>query len=628
MAEHLKKPFKDSLSDIKERMKEKRNQKWLTLSKISQISTVKCKRATTTSVKMKSLQANNKALAQALQEEKLKLRDAQALILQLRKEYQDLKFQMFDLQRNLACRQAQGLVETRLSAFSEIISKVSQNLLESVDLLGPVKDLCSRSVVSTFPSLGRGADCEKSEPGHSVFKICEELDNDTSLAKVIPDKVMQLKSQHCKSAKNWRNKRPVGQKSDFHVYSIASVLGDVYSSAEDGFGNMLTKNVSTRRRYSKMTKRDEFCTGILDNLEASDSAEEPFKQDEIRLQKSLDVCTVENIHSGISQVDKVGSEPVLRQVDSETAKVSAGNSSDLKQRACKSREDSQVRREKDQKVKMGGTKDTSRPRSKKRQGKEACKEKLDNLSGSSDAYDFNFEESVHVTPFRQNKVNDRDTDVGDKEESSESNSIELSDTEGDSDDSLYTGTSPIHVRPRSQRCLAQHEQKLHKEETEKKTEVNKSSEKSISKFVKGLGFFYVFNGNRIMLLKIIGFTLLSTFFLRAEIELIFKFWQPSKSFHSHLCDVTNIASSLLSKGNAPVGPAGERSPSPKRKRRSCTLTVNYKEPSIIGKLRRGDPFTDVCFLNSPIFKQKKDAKRNSTKKKSLSKYNEKFVGGC
>ncbi|XP_031446075.1 shugoshin 1 [Phasianus colchicus] len=609
MAEHLKKPFKDSLSDIKERMKEKRNQKWMTLSKISQISTVKCKRATTTSVKMKSLQANNKALAQALQEEKLKLRDAQALILQLRKEYQDLKFQMFDLQRNLAFRQAQGLVETRLSALSEIISKVSQNLLESVDLLGPVKDLCSRSVNQRartsvlennssdigerrsvelpLPADGDDqvlqcrleADCEKSELGHSVFKTCQELDNDTSLTKIIPDK---------------------GQTSDFHVYNIASVLGDVSSSGEDGFGNMLTKNVSTRRRCLKMTNRDELCTGVLDHLEASDPAEEPFKQDEIRLEKSLNVCTVENIHSGISQVDKVGSELVLRQMDSETAKVSSGNSSDLKQRACKSREDSQVRREKDQKVKMGGTKDTSRPRSKKRQGKETCKEKLDNLSGSSDAYDFNFEESVHVTPFRQNKVNDRDTDVSDKEESSESNSIELSDTEGDSDDSLYvpyknkpkkrkssvdeTGTSPIHVRPRSKRCLAQREQKLHKEETEKKTEINKSSEKSIR--------------------------------------------QPSKSFHGHLCDVTNIASSLLSKGNVPVGPAGERSPSPKRKRRSCTLTVNYKEPSIIGKLRRGDPFTDVCFLNSPIFKQKKDAKRNSTKKKSLSKYNEKFVGGC
>ncbi|POI29444.1 hypothetical protein CIB84_006805 [Bambusicola thoracicus] len=607
MAEHLKKPFKDSLSDIKERMKEKRNQKWMTLSKISQISTVKCKRATTASVKMKSLQANNKALALALQEEKLKLRDAQDLIVQLRKEYQDLKIQMFDLRRSLALRQAQGFVETRLSALSEIISKVSQNLLESVDLLGPAKDLCSRSVTQRLrtsvlennssyigerssvelpqPAVGDDqvlqhqleADYEESELGRSVFEICQELDNGTSLPKIIPDK---------------------GQTSDFHVYNIASVLGNVSSSGEDGFGNVLTKNVSTRRHCSKMANRDELCTGVLDHLEASDSVKEPFKQDEIRLKKSLDVCTVENILSGISQVDKVGSELVLKQMDSETAKVSSGNSSDLKQHGCKSREDSQMRREKDQKVKMGGTKDTSRPRSKKRQGKETCKEKLDFLSGSSDAYDFNFEERVHVTPFRQNKVNDTDTDVDDKEESSESKSTELSDTEGDSDDSLYvpykkkskkrssvdeTCTSLIHVRPRSKRCLAQREQKLHKEETEKETEINESSEKSIR--------------------------------------------QPFKSLHGHLCDVTNIASSLLSKGSAPVGLAGERSPSPKRKRRSCTLSVSYKEPSIAGKLRRGDPFTDVCFLNSPIFKQKKDKKRNSTKK-SLSKYNEKFVGGC
>lgn len=608
MAEHLKKPFKDSLSDIKERMKEKRNQKWVSLGKKSQISTVKCKRATTTSVKMKSLQANNIALAQALQEEKLKLRDAQALIIQLRREYQDLKFQMFHLQRSLAFRQAEGL-ETRLSALSEIISKVSQNLLESVDLLGPAKDLCSRSVnqrVRTSelennssdvgerssvifsrelllpadgddPILQRRleADCEKSEPGHSVFEICRELDSGTSLAKIIPEK---------------------GQTSDCPVYNIASMLGGVFSGGEDEFGNELTKNVSTRRHCSKMSNRDELYTGVLDHLKASDSAKEPFKQDEIRLEESLDVYTVENIHSGISQVDKVGSELVLRQTDSETAKVSSGNSSDLKQRACKSREDSQARRGKDQKVKMGGTKGTSRPRSKKRQCKETSKEKL---GGSSDAYDFNFEESIHVTPFRQNKVNDADTDVDDKEESSESNSNELSDTEEDSDDSLYVphrnkskkrkssvdgpNTSPIHVRPRSKRCLAQREQKLHKEETEKKTEISKSSEKSIR--------------------------------------------QSSNSFHGHLCDVTNIAS-LLSKENAPVGPAGERSPSPKRNRRSCTLSVNYKEPSIAGKLRRGDPFTDVCFLNSPIFKQKKNAKHNSTKKKSLSKYNEKFVSGC
>lgn len=153
MAERLKKPFKDSLSDIKERMKEKRNQKLIRLGKTSQSTTMKCKRPTNSSVQMKSIQANNKALAQALQEEKLKLRDAQTTILHLMKEYQDLKFQMFVLQRNLCFKQAQGLVETKLSALSEIISKVSKNLLESVDLLGPAKDLCSIGVVSTSCSL-------------------------------------------------------------------------------------------------------------------------------------------------------------------------------------------------------------------------------------------------------------------------------------------------------------------------------------------------------------------------------------------------------------------------------------------------------------------------------------------
>lgn len=60
---------------------------------------------------MKSLQANNRDLVQALQEEKLKLRDAQATILHLRKEYHDLKVQMFDLQR---FKQAQGLIEVFL----------------------------------------------------------------------------------------------------------------------------------------------------------------------------------------------------------------------------------------------------------------------------------------------------------------------------------------------------------------------------------------------------------------------------------------------------------------------------------------------------------------------------------
>ncbi|NXG73172.1 SGO1 protein, partial [Baryphthengus martii] len=595
MAEYLKKPFAVSLGDIKERMKDKRNQKWMKLGKNSQTSTIKSKIPITSSKQMKIIQANNRALAQALQEEKLKLRDAQDTILQLSKEYQDLKVQMFNLQRHLRFKEQQRLVENRLSALNEIISKVSQNLLNSIDLLGPVKDLCSIvlchkihfcSVNTTFVVFSRGslqsasrvlpsgmkANGDRNKPAHSVSAICEEFDSATSLTEIDPDE---------------------GLTPDFHLDNLGSELQNVSSSGEDGIGNVLPKSVSTRCRYSKIRNGDEPCAGVLDHLESLDSKKELSKLDEIRLEESLEKCTVENINSDISQLNKVGLEPVVRRRDSETARFNLNNNSDLKQRDCKSREDSQVRKEKHQKGKLERPKNTSRQKPKKPQQKEASKEKSDFLGGSSDAYDFLFEESVHVTPFRQNKLNDTDTSVDDKGDLSETSTSKLSDTTDDSDDSLYEpykskskkrkslvdgkDTLPVHVRPRSKRCLAQREQKLH---DEKETESSKSSDKSIS--------------------------------------------QPSEPSR-HLCDVTNTSSWLPSTANAPVVPEGDGQQSPKRKR-SCALTVSYKEPSIAGKLRRGDPFTDTHFLNSPIFKQKKDTKHRSLKKKSLSKYNEKFVG--
>ncbi|NXI43021.1 SGO1 protein, partial [Galbula dea] len=604
MAEYLKKPFKESLSDIRERMKEKRNQKWTRLYKISQTSTLKCKIPTNRSRQLKSIQANNRALAQALQEEKVKLRDAQATILHLRKDYQDLKVQMFELQRNLMFKQAQGLIENQLSALNEIISKVSQNLLDSVDLLGSAKNLCSidvnervlssvlensSSVVGQVYSVGSlqcadGGDQvlpsrmeadDRNELAHFLSGISEESDNAIPLTKIDTEK---------------------GRTSDFHLGNIGSELKNVSSSGEDGFGNVLPKSVSTRRRYSKMRNHNESCTSVLDHSEAPGLTEGLSIHDETRLEQSLQKCTVENTNSDISQLNekKVGPVLVLRQRDSELAPFNLNNKSDLKQHECKSREDSHVRKEKQREGKLERPKSTSRQRSKKRQSQEASTEKLDFLGGSGDAYDFHSEERVHLTPFRQNKVKDTDTGVDDKAYLSETNTTESSDIEEDSDDSIYEpykkkskkrkssvdekDVSPVHTRPRSKRCLAQHEQQV---SNEKETESNKSSDKSIR--------------------------------------------QPSEPSRGHLCDVTNTTPLLPSTGNKITVPDGEGPQSPKRKR-SCTLTVNYKEPSIAGKLRRGDPFTDTNFLNSPIFKQKKDAKRRSVKKEPSSKYEEKFVG--
>ncbi|XP_065522123.1 shugoshin 1 isoform X2 [Lathamus discolor] len=600
MAEYLKKPVKDTLDDIKERMKERKNQKWMRLDKISQICTVKGKITTNSTKKIKSLQANNKALAQALQEEKLKLRDAQDTILHLKKDYQDLKVQMFKLQRHLRLKQAQQLVENRLQDLNKIISRVSQNLLDSIDLLGPAKNLCSKGRVlssvlengssvagpihsvkhlqyadgddQVFPS-GMEADSHKNELAHSVSETCEESDNTVPSNKIVPDK---------------------GRTSDFHLDIIKSQLENISSSREDGLGNLLPKNGSVRNCSVKLRNYNRHYTGVLNHSEASASPKKLSELDKVRLEESLEMCTIADRNLDISQLDKneVGSELVLR-TDSETAQSHLNNNSDLKRHECKNREDSQVRKEKHQKAKLEKPK-TSRQTPKQRQGKGASKKKLDFLGGFSDAYDFHLEESVHLTPFRQNKVNDTDTDVDDENDLPETNTTESSDIEEDSDDSLYEpykgkskrrrssvgkiDASPVHARPRSKRYLAQHEQKLH---NEKETESNKSSDKSIR--------------------------------------------QPSEPSLGHLCDVTNTTSLLPSTGTAAVVPESEGPRSPKRKR-SCTVTVCYKEPSIAGKLRRGDPFTDTNFLNSPIFKQKNNAKHLSLRKKSLSKYSEKFVG--
>eukprot|EP00063_Salmo_salar_P023555 XP_013998390.1 PREDICTED: shugoshin-like 1 [Salmo salar] len=74
-----------------------------------------------------------------------------------------------------------------------------------------------------------------------------------------------------------------------------------------------------------------------------------------------------------------------------------------------------------------------------------------------------------------------------------------------------------------------------------------------------------------------------------------------------LIDVTNITPAAYRKFSLKSSRPSDRCSISARKRRS-TITVDYKEPSLHAKLRRGEKFTDTMFLRSPIFKPRKSMK--------------------
>ncbi|XP_054847909.1 shugoshin 1 isoform X2 [Eublepharis macularius] len=655
----LKKSFKDSLEDIKERMKEKRNQrlarlgKSYVLGKSNAVLSAKGIIADDTSMQLKNFKANNRALALALEEEKSKMREAQDIILYLRREYQSLKFQTFVLQRKIELQQKED-AEARLLTVKNVISNAVQNLLEAANLLGPAKDLCTTEANQTLcvPAL---EECDsnygRNQTAMTLLKPDFTIDANrqektfTSEIEDNTDKNSLNFASDCwqdveniptaltpKANKGWPN----SSNEDYHQNESINISSNKKNKQP---GNFLPKSVSTRRRYLKIQNQTEFCVSDGNNLEITDQIKESYEQEKTRPEEGLKM-TNEEMHLCEENIYHTNTDQSLAH--SYMLTKSNISAADLKETDFNRLGDSQTQKERGQKRKLEEVKNRSRIRSKKKsQSKHSCsKEKTNSSVCPGDAYDFIFEESIHVTPFRQNKEND---DIMDNKSFTEEKCSDSFTSEDDSDDSLYvpyknksksrktlsfgSDAVPVHTRPRLKKTvLEQHERTT--DGKNQNAENAKCTDKltSESKYSGSNAVMKIAEEVPCSILTVVDKE--KEHKISSSFENIsFKTDRPSEGLQKlrHLGDITNLTPSSTKIRDSLPPVATEEKDSIHQKRR-CTVSMCYKEPPINRKLRRGDPFTDTGFLNSPIFKEKKSCNYKSVKKKSLSRYNEAFVG--
>lgn len=230
--------------------------------------------------------------------------------------------------------------------------------------------------------------------------------------------------------------------------------------------NVLPRTVSLRRNLKKHFNHvGQFST--LDNFEISHESEQSFELETIRFVDPLvNMHISENVEQNVCQWNK-------DQINLSPKLIHPGRSTKTKedifleykseQTKCKHKDAQGRKREEKRKANRRKSKSVSKYKgSKSKNKKTVSKKKLDDFVTSSDAYNFNSEEGIHLTPFRQKMSNDS------KREEDNSTEFEVSTCEssdsGDDSDDLYLPTckysqglsesrrSPV-TRPRSKRTL-------------------------------------------------------------------------------------------------------------------------------------------------------------------------------
>ncbi|XP_052389691.1 shugoshin 1 [Carassius gibelio] len=629
-----KKSFQQSLDDIKDKMKEKRNKRLSNalaasrgLSKLNNKNT-----ATVKPFVLKSVQVNNKALAVALQTEREKVRQAQGIILQLKKERQALIFHLLMLKRTIKDR---GAAES-----AQVSSPVETSPPSSLQPISPKPVL----VVETIH------DHHSAEPPFTAEA-----------------------ASGCRSDRLVSLPPTVGTRRKRH-----SEIERRQSSRFDS-GTVKKCDMMDVRREETIDNRQE--VGLNTPLE------EVCNEEESAGQKTGPNCELNLEIFDLPAVQHSTPEPPQRTTRQPKKKPTQAAPRPKPERGRKP-DRAPLKKPWENPKPRARSKSRDRCQSHARVALPPA-DRLNSSLGGNDTFDFDCEEAVHLTPFRAGtKVVEKPSpDAPDKEDKVLPSPVEmetnnsLSENEQDADDSPYVpkrrskrARSPAPRRARSKRRSVQSARENRGKENTSQKQDNveiQHREKNMPE-TKEIDL-HLSNGlllpsspvcvppenpcqsdpsQEICLAPPSAVSVESLIPItpggEAEFMMIdcpiFEFPKrfsnsPNQEnemalvnrgrrkgglvvrsfFGLGLSDVTNLSPAAYQK---PM--SAQNSPQSSSRKRRCTSTVNYKEPSINTKLRRGDKFTDTRFLRSPIFKQKPTSRRSSLKKMEL--YNESFVG--
>ncbi|XP_061753161.1 shugoshin 1 isoform X2 [Nerophis ophidion] len=515
----MKKSQRQGLGDLKEKMTEKRNKSLARAAALSRgrfglLKKSSGMRATHAGI-LKGVQENNKELALALQAEKEKVRQANAVLLHMQKEQQALFLHLLLLKKKLQQQEASSL---QIQAASVPVETCTDSLRR--ERISETKTtLCD---IST--------DCAEHP--------------DTQRLVLLPSTVSV-------------RRRPAGEKS--------------------------------RRRSERVQEWRSF--GDLESVAPPPSGDTAKPQDVIHAPPS------EPDHTERLQPIRSDPPPANRKRRRSKAEPSALKTAE------RGRKTERAPLKKPWENPKPRTRSKSRDRSATRSRAPPPPPPPTNMNSSlgfNDTFDFDCEEAVHVTPFKPKPdqappLKEAEARTVTPAKSDDGSPMSPS---SDSEDSLYVPKTTRRRRtsPQTTKTIATRRGRLSRKDSSPNTpEPVKQEVYQVSPQVEAE-------------MKRIDSVL--SMFGDAACEHVTPPPPKQTSQRAKTC-------------KKPYGPARFSTPVPGRKRR-CTMVVDYKEPSLHAKLRRGDKFTDTQFLTSPIFKPP-PGRRSRTSVK-LNKYNESFVG--